>query len=87
MTVALALSIMISPFVVAAALSWAAHRSHTLRIRLDQFRLSAPMLGRLSGTDAVNYETYRAERDLDAIRTRFEHHPSWPRPGVLGERR
>lgn len=87
MTIALALSIIVFPFAVAAALGWAAHRGDAFRIRLDQFWLSSPMAGRLSGTDAANYEAYRAERDLDAIRTRFEHHPTWPTSGVLGERR
>ncbi|MDV3128794.1 hypothetical protein M1247_28075 [Mycobacterium sp. 21AC1] len=86
MTIALALLIIVSPFAVAAALSWAAHRGDALRIRLDQFRVASPLAG-LLGADAANYEVYRAERDLDAIRTRFEHHPTWPTPGVLGERR
>lgn len=87
MTVALALLILISPFAVAAALSWAAHRNDTLRIRLDQFRVSAPMVGRLFDTHPHDYEAYRIEHDLDAIRTRFEHNPAWPSAGVLGERR
>ena len=38
MTTALASLILIAPFAVAAALSWAAHRSDSLRIRFDQFR-------------------------------------------------
>ncbi|MGV9800073.1 hypothetical protein ACWDTP_18700 [Mycobacterium sp. NPDC003449] len=87
MTVALALLIMVSPFAVAAALSWAAHRSNALRIHLDQFRVSAPMMGRLFDIDPPSYEVYRAEHDIDAIRTRFESDPVWPSPGVLGERR
>ncbi|MHC9295534.1 hypothetical protein ACRCUN_23980 [Mycobacterium sp. LTG2003] len=73
MTVALALLILISPFVVAAALSWAAHRDGILRFRMDLF--------------APDYDSYRAEHELDAIRTRFEHDPVWPSAGVLGERR
>ncbi|MEV0672857.1 hypothetical protein [Mycobacterium sp. NPDC050441] len=76
MTVALALIILISPFVVAAAVSWAAQRSNVLRFRLDLFDLNQP-----------DYETYRAGHDLDAIRSRFEHQPSWPSAGALGERR
>lgn len=72
MTVALALLILISPFAIAAALGWAAHRGGIFRISTDQF---------------PDYETYRVEHDLDAIRTRFEHDPAWPSPGVLGERR
>lgn len=87
MTVALALLILISPFAVAAALSWAAHRNGALRLRLDQFRMSAPMVGRLFENAPPDYEAYRVEHDLDAIRTRFEHDPVWPSAGVLGERR
>lgn len=82
MTVALALLIMASPFVVATALSWAAHRSGILRIQPDQFRTYAPLAGRLA-----DYDTQRAEQDLDAVRTRFEQRPSWPSAGALGERR
>lgn len=82
MTVALAVLIMVSPFLVAAALSWAAHRTGILRVHLDQFRTYAPLAGRLA-----DYDTYRAGQDLDAIRTRFEEHPSWPSAGVVGERR
>lgn len=76
MTVALALIILISPFAVAAAVSWAAQRSNVLRFRLDLFDLNQP-----------DYETYRAGHDLDAIRSRFERQPSWPSAGALGERR
>lgn len=82
MTYALALLIMASPFLVAAALSWAAHRSGILKVHLDQFRVFAPLAGRMA-----DYDTYRAEHDLDAIRTRFEQHPAWPTAGALGERR
>lgn len=76
MTVALALIILISPFAVAAAVAWAAQRSNVLRFRLDLFDTSQP-----------DYEAYRAGHELDAIRSRFEHQPAWPNPGVLGERR
>ncbi|CRZ19154.1 hypothetical protein [Mycolicibacterium neworleansense] len=76
MTVALALIILISPFAVAAAVAWAAQRSNILRFRLDLFDSGQP-----------DYESYRASHDLDAIRTRFEHQPSWPSAGALGERR
>ena len=76
MTVALALSILILPFAVAAAVSWAAHRGNVLRFRLDLFDLEMP-----------DYETYRAGHDLEAIRSRFERRPSWPSAGALGERR
>ncbi|OMC27925.1 hypothetical protein A5740_20325 [Mycobacterium sp. GA-1841] len=76
MTVALALLILISPIAVAAAVSWAAHRDNILRFRLDVFDIHQP-----------DYESYRAEADLDAVRTRFEQHPVWPSAGALGERR
>jgi hypothetical protein len=84
MTAILALSILIAPFVVAATLAWAAHQTNGLRIGLDQFRVSAPMRGRLSGdtTDAA-----RMEHEIDAIRSRFERQPVWPSSGALGERR
>ncbi|WP_019972106.1 hypothetical protein [Mycobacterium sp. 141] len=82
MTVALALVIMALPFVVAMALSWTAHRAGILRIQQDQFRTYAPFAGRLA-----DYDTQRAEQDLDAARTRFEQHPSWPSGGASGERR
>ena len=83
MTVAIALLILISPFAVAAALSWAAHRNNKLRFHLDQFRMAAPMAGRIDS----DYEWRRVEHDIDAIRTRFEREPTWPSAGVLGERR
>ena len=76
MTVALALTILALPFAVAAAVGWAAHRSNVLRFRLDLFEL-----------EPSGYETYRADHDLDAVRSRFEHRPSWPSAGALGERR
>ncbi|MFV8162029.1 hypothetical protein ACNQVK_07960 [Mycobacterium sp. 134] len=76
MTIALALIILISPFAVAAAVGWAARRGNVLRFRLDLFDINQP-----------DYETYRAGHDLDVIRSRFEHQPSWPSAGVLGERR
>ncbi|MGH3676090.1 MAG: hypothetical protein ACRDU5_10205 [Mycobacterium sp.] len=83
MSTALTFLILIAPFVVAAALSWAAHRSGALRVRLDQFRLAAPMGGRFFD----DRDAFRVEHDVDAIRTRFEQHPVWPSPGALGERR
>ncbi|AKK29671.1 hypothetical protein [Mycobacterium sp. EPa45] len=57
-----------------------------LRLRAGQFRVSAPMVGPLfvEGGDA---DARRISHDLDAVRTRFEQHPSWPSSGVLGERR
>ncbi|WKG02957.1 hypothetical protein [Mycolicibacterium sp. HK-90] len=73
MTVAIALIILASPFVVAAAVSWAAHRDGTLRFRMDLF--------------APDYESYRAGHELDAIRTRFERQPFWPTAGASGDHR
>jgi len=84
MTVALITLVLISPFALAAALGWAAHRSGVARWHLDQFRVSAPMMGRLFDDDR---DLYRVEHDLDAVRTRFEEHPAWPSSGAVGERR
>ncbi|MFZ0833885.1 MAG: hypothetical protein WAM92_12530 [Mycobacterium sp.] len=36
----------------------------------------------VDGADAA-----RMAHELDAIRTRFERQPAWPRSGALGERR
>ena len=84
MTVVLTFSILIAPFAVAAAIAWGARRSDGLRTGLDQFRVSAPMRGRLSG---ANSDAPRMAHELDAIRTRFEQQPFWPVSGGLGERR
>ena len=88
MNTALAILLITAPFALAAALSWAAHRSGVLRLHLDQFRISAPMTGRLFGdVHWADRDFERSMHDADAIRTRFEEHPSWPSSGVLGERR
>jgi hypothetical protein len=79
MTTALTFLLLISPFVVVAALTWAAHRSGTLRFRLDQFRMAAPMAGRLFEDDR---DLLRVQHDVDAVRTRFAHHPPWPPSGA-----
>ena len=84
MTVALIFFILLAPFALAVTLGWAAHRSNSLRWRIDQFRASAPMVGRLFDGDR---DAFRVEHDLDAIRTRFEQHPVWPGSGGTGERR
>ena len=83
MSTALAFLILIAPFALAAFLSWAANRSGSLRLHLDQFRWSAPMAGRLFD----DRDSLRVEHDIDAIRTRFEEHPSWPVSSASGERR
>lgn len=84
MTTALTFLILISPVVVAAALSWAAHRTGSLRLRLDQFRMAGPMSGRYFDDDR---DAFRIDHDADAVRTRFERHPSWPASGSLSEGR
>jgi hypothetical protein len=83
MNTALTFLILIAPFAVAAALSWAAQSSGSFRIRLDQFRLAAPMGGHFFD----DRDVFRVEHDVDAIRTRFEHQPVWPSSGAVGERR
>jgi hypothetical protein len=52
--------------------------------RINQFRMSAPTLGRLFDGDR---DIIRVEHDLEAIRTRFEQNPAWPFSGAVGERR
>ena len=84
MTTALTFLILISPVVVAAALSWAAHRTGSLRLRLDQFRMAGPMSGRYFDDDR---DAFRIDHDADAVRTRFEQHPFWPASGSLSEGR
>jgi hypothetical protein len=84
MGTALTFLILIAPFAVAAALALAAHRSETVRFHLDEFKVSAPMWGRLFDDDR---DAYRIEHDVDAIRTRFEKQPFWPSSGATGERR
>jgi hypothetical protein len=83
MTSALTFLILIAPFAVAAALSWLAHRSGSLRLRIDQFRMAGPMSGRFED----DRDAYRVGHDVDAVRTRFEQQPSWPSSGALNEGR
>jgi len=80
MNTVFAVLILISPFLLAATLSWAAYRSHSPRFRRDQFHLAAPMSARVTDVEC-------AEHDPNSMRTRFERHPSWPASGALGERR
>jgi hypothetical protein len=84
MTVATTFLILIAPFALAATLSWAAHRHHSLRFGRNQFHISAPFAGRLSDEDR---DIYRIDHDLEAVRTRFEQNPVWPASGATGERR
>jgi hypothetical protein len=73
MTVILAFLILSAPFALAALLSWVSHRHDALRGHLvNQFG---------------DPDWYRVQHDADAARTRFEHAPSWPASGVMGERR
>jgi len=88
MTTALTFLILISPVVVAAAFSWAAHRTGSLRFRIDQFRMAGPMSGRFFNADSADdRDLYRVDHDIEAVRTRFERHPSWPASGSLSEGR
>ena len=76
--------VLLAPFGVVAAIAAVSHRDGTLRLHGAQFMVAAPLIGRLYHDDA---DARRVEHDVDAIRTRFENHPVWPSPGVLGERR
>lgn len=77
-------AVLLAPFVVVAAIASRSHRNGYLRWHFDQFRLAAPMVGRLYDDDA---DYRRIDHDVDAIRTRFERHPAWPDSGARGERR
>ena len=83
MSTALIALILLSPFALAALLARTAHSSGSLRLHLDQFRISAPMSGPLF----EDRGSYRAQPEPDAIRTRFEQQPSWPSSGAAGDRR
>jgi len=74
--------VLLAPFALVATLASRARRHGYLRWHLDQFRFSAPMLGRL-----VEEDFRRIDHDANAIRTRFEEHPSWPASGARDERR
>ncbi|MEH3141517.1 MAG: hypothetical protein PGN37_15330 [Mycobacterium kyogaense] len=84
MSIALTFLILAAPFALAAGLTWAAHRTGVLRLHRDQFRIAAPLAGRLFTDDR---DLTRVTHDVDAIRTRFEQHPSWPSSTATGERR
>ncbi len=76
--------VLLAPFGLLAALTARSQRHGHLRLHFDQFRFAAPLVGPLFGDDA---DLRRVGHDVDAIRTRFEHSPSWPDSGVRGERR
>ncbi|WP_197378942.1 hypothetical protein [Mycolicibacterium mengxianglii] len=85
LTYLLLMAVLLAPFGLIAAVAALAHRDGHLRWRLNQFRLSAPMVGNLfEDSDA---DLRRLSHDLDAVRTRFERQPSWPQSGAVGERR
>lgn len=76
--------VILAPFGLIAAMAAGARRNGSLRLRTNQFRISAPMVGQLFSDDA---DGRRVEHELDAIRARFEAHPVWPSSGATGERR
>ena len=78
--------VLLAPFAATAAITSVAHRDGTLRLYARQFPVAAPLVGRLNRDDD-DADARRVEHDLDAVRTRFEEHPVWPSPGVVGERR
>lgn len=77
---------LLAPFAATAAITSGSHRDGTLHLYVRHFPTSAPLVGRLYH-DVEDADARRVEHDLDAVRTRFENHPVWPSPGVLGERR
>ena len=77
---------LLAPFAATAAITSVSHRDGILRLQGGQFRVGAPLVGRLYD-DGYDADARRVEHDLDAVRTRFENHPVWPSPGVFGERR
>lgn len=66
MTMFAAILVLLSPFVLAVTLSWIARRHETFRIRLDQFRVAAP----LGGTFADDRDPERQLHEMEAIRSR-----------------
>ena len=84
----LLITVLVAPFALIAFIAHRAHREGHLRWHLDQFRSDGPLVGRLFGDDDFrDSDLPRIDHDLDAVRTRFEHHPAWPDSGVRGERR
>ncbi|WP_328361722.1 hypothetical protein OG976_10860 [Mycobacterium sp. NBC_00419] len=78
--------LLLAPFGIIAAVAVVSHRDGTLGWHGADFMVAAPLVGRLYHDDH-DADARRINHDLDAIRTRFEEHPVWPSPGVLGERR
>ena len=76
MNTAVTFLILTVAFTVIALLVRVANRTSSRRLRLDQFRMAAPLSGRLFGDN--DPDAYRIRHDVDAVRTRFEQHPHWP---------
>jgi hypothetical protein len=70
-------------------MSTALHLLHTsvgrLRRYLDEYRFTTAMVSRLVEDRDADYR--RVDHDLDAVRTRFERHPAWPRSGARADSR
>ncbi|MGN7778368.1 hypothetical protein ACTJJE_02440 [Mycolicibacterium sp. 22603] len=77
-------AILLAPFALTLALGRAARRSGILRLHLDQFRIAAPLAGSFHAEDR---DGLRTQHDIDAIRSRFSEHPTWPTSSSSGERR
>lgn len=84
MTTALITLAILAPFLLGAALIRAAHREGHLRFTADQFRIAGPLAGSFHAEDR---DGLRTQHDIDAIRSRFSEHPSWPASSASGERR
>lgn len=83
MNAVLTFLILAVPLTAAGLLVWTANRSDSARLHLDQFRSAAPMSGRLFNDPDAD----RVRHEADAIRTRYEHHPSRRSSAASGDRR
>jgi hypothetical protein len=57
----------------------ALHLLQPIRRYLDGLRFTTPMVARL--LEDRDSDSRRIGHDLDAVRTRFEQHPTWPSSG------
>jgi hypothetical protein len=71
--------VLLAPFGLVAALASRSRRNGFLRWHLDQFWFATPTVGRL--LEDRDSDSRRIGHDLDAVRTRFEQHPTWPSSG------
>lgn len=62
-----------------------AHTFRPLRRYLDEIRFTTPMVARL--LEERDADGRRLDRELDAIRTRFEQAPTWPTSGRRADNR